>query len=307
MTCVSPLTAYWSKEFGKSGKRGVTFDRNSSFSGVPFQIGCGQCIECRASYAQDWATRLMHERKSHPEAWFLSLTYSKHHLPANADLSKMDLHLFMHRLRKSQRRKYGRKIRFFACGEYGDVGNRPHYHAIVFNMRIPDLVFYKRNARGDPLWSSKYVEGVWNDYGMCTVGDVTYDSAHYVAKYGLKRVTGVLADEHYMDVDPDGLIFTRTAEFSRKSNRPGIGYEFFQKYYKEIYASDSCIMSGKEVPVPKYYDMLYERLDSEKFALVKRGRLRRAYLLKKNFSVDRRRAGEVIKLRQLAARKRGVA
>ena len=43
-------------------------------------------------------------------------------------LSKTDLQKFFKRLRKS----YGKKVRYFACGEYGPEHFRPHYHVLFF-------------------------------------------------------------------------------------------------------------------------------------------------------------------------------
>lgn len=307
MACVSPLTAYWSKQFGKSGKRLITFSRGESFSGVPFKVECGQCIECRAGYATDWATRLMHERKCHDFAWFITLTYNDASLPEDRSLSKDEARLFVDRLRKMQWRKFKRRIRYFTAGEYGDDKNRPHYHLIVYNCFFDDLKFYKKNERGESLFSSKLLSEAWQNRGFCTIGEVTYDSAHYCAKYGLKRVTGLKADEYYTAYTADGIIYTLQPEYSTKSNRPGIGRFFFEKYYKEMYVTDSCVVNGKEVPVPKYYDTLYEKIDPAHMLVIKRNRRKRGVLRSRSDTVDRRRAREVIALKRLAQRKRSVA
>ena len=39
---------------------------------------------------------------------------------------------------KRLRKKYGSKIRFFQCGEYGELYGRPHYHACLLNFDFPD-------------------------------------------------------------------------------------------------------------------------------------------------------------------------
>jgi hypothetical protein len=47
------------------------------------------------------------------------------------------------------------------------------------------------------------------------------------------------------------------------SLRPGIGYAWFQKYWREVYvARDGCVLhGGKTVPAPSYYDKLLQNLD----------------------------------------------
>ncbi len=43
------------------------------------------------------------------------------------------------------------------CGEYGEMTKRPHYHAIVFNLPIPDLKYYKSSKYGDTYYNSKTI------------------------------------------------------------------------------------------------------------------------------------------------------
>ena len=78
------------------------------------QIPCGKCIECRLSYAREWAVRCMFELKTSSSAYFITLTYSDMMAPRSyvsdpdtgealpvLSLRKKDFQLFMKRLRKA--------------------------------------------------------------------------------------------------------------------------------------------------------------------------------------------------------------
>ena len=68
---------------------------------------------------------------------FLTLTYADEHLPPNGSLVVADLQKFIKRLRKHYaKRNNGIKLRYYACGEYGDRYGRPHYHAIICGLSL---------------------------------------------------------------------------------------------------------------------------------------------------------------------------
>lgn len=296
MTCFGPLTAYYSKEFGSNGKRLVTFDRNQSFSGVPFKLPCGQCQGCRLEHSRQWAVRCVHESKMHKRNEFLTLTYDDKHLPKYGTLVKRDLQLFMKRLR----RKHGAGIRFYACGEYGERTNRPHYHLLLFGFSSSDRKFYKNSPTGDPLYVSRAMRDLW-PMGNNTIGDVTFDSCAYVSRYVCDKKTGDMAEWWYDVVDADtGEIIRLTPEFSNMSRRPGIGTPWFDKFGPETYAHDSVIMNGREMRPPRYYDVRAEALDGVSLDVIKRSRRRKALLYRENNTPARLRVREVIALRKAA-------
>lgn len=69
----------------------------------------------------------------------------------------------MKRLRRYYEHHYNHKpIRFFMCGEYGPTATtRPHYHAIIFNLPIPDLKYLKTNFNGHQLFTSEIMSKIW--------------------------------------------------------------------------------------------------------------------------------------------------
>lgn len=221
MPCYAPIIAYYSKCVGDTGKRGIVFSKTAAHSGVPLRLPCGQCIGCRLERSRQWAVRCLHEKMIWEFNYFVTLTYSDKFLPAGLTLDKRALQLFMKRLRKH----YGDGIRFYGCGEYGDRTKRPHYHLILFNCKLDGLRFYKHQADGSPLFYSETLEKLW-PFGFNVVGEVTFESCAYVARYITKKIFGDKAEAHYGGRQP---------EFTVMSRRPGIGSAWFERYGKHAY------------------------------------------------------------------------
>ena len=136
----------------------------------------------------------------HEESCFVTLTYDQESLPEGGNLVPGDLQLFMKRFRKNMKKEMGVDgIRFYACGEYGEQTWRPHYHLNLFGCfaGVEDIV--------SRSWSQ----------GFVTVGDFNIRTAQYVAKYVTKGLT----------TPGFARLQGRHPEFSRQSNRPGIGAE----------------------------------------------------------------------------------
>lgn len=183
MPCYRPIKGFK----GVSG--GISWTPRTSYRDVPMEVPCGQCIGCRLERSRQWAVRIMHECSLYESNLFLTLTYSDEHLPHRGVLVKRHFQLFMKRLRKHFA---NRLIRFYHCGEYGSLTQRPHYHAILFNVDFPDRVLHSKNGRGESLYESATLAKLW-PYGQATYGEVTFESAAYCARYCVKKVTGQLA------------------------------------------------------------------------------------------------------------------
>lgn len=199
--------------------------------------------------------RCVHEASLYERNCFITLTYNDEHVPPGGGLQVKDFQDFMKRLRF----RYGSGIRFFHCGEYGEKFSRPHYHACLFNFDFPDKELWK-NERDVKLYRSEALEDLWEDRGFCTVGDVTFESAAYVARYITKKVTGDRADAHYGD---------RRPEYTTMSRRPGIGKGWFERFASDVFPSDEVVVRGKEMKPPKYYDRLFEVAYPSDYAKVK--------------------------------------
>lgn len=258
MPCYHPLPGWLSVERGASGKRGVVFKAALGFKDRPVQVPCGRCIGCRLERARQWALRCVHEASCFERNCFVTLTYDDAHLPQGETLVPEHFVLFMKRLRKA----HGAGIRFFQCGEYGEKLGRPHHHALLFNHAFDDMRLH--SGSGDSrLYVSAELERLW-PYGFSSIGEVSFESAGYVARYALKKVTGPEAAMWYGQKVPEYLTMSR---------RPGIGRFWLDKYRREVYPSDSVVINGHPCKPPRYYDDVVAKLSPDTLVRIKRRRL----------------------------------
>lgn len=302
MSCYSPLIGYRSRFTNpSSGKRSIVFSLREALDDQIIKLPCGQCIGCRLKRSASWAIRCMHEASLYEKNCFITLTFNNEWLPKNGSLDVRDFQLFMKRLRK----KYGEGIRFFHCGEYGERFKRPHYHGCLFNFDFADRELWSVR-RGINLYTSKDLAELW-PFGFSTVGDVTFESAAYVARYITKKITGERALEHYTDIDYEtGEVLTeRKPEYVTMSRRPGIGKGWIEKYMSDVYPDDFVLRNGSKLTPPKYYDSQFEIVDPFMMDDVKEKRVERAKRSAHNNTTERLLVREEIQLRKFELLKRG--
>jgi len=207
----------------------------------------------------------MNEASLRKENSFITLTYNDENVVWGGQaptLVPKDLTDFWKRLRK----EYG-NVRYFACGEYGERTSRPHYHAIVFGLDFSDKEFYSRSKGGDDYHISTRLNGVWG-HGNVIIGDVSFESAAYVARYIVDKKTGPLARVYQeQGIEPP---------FVRMSRKPGIGRDWLKKYKTDVYNHDKFMVRGVATKAPRYYDKLLELENPEQMAIIKEARLKRA-------------------------------
>lgn len=258
MPCDFPLKGYRSAtERGPSGKPLIVFNPLKAMNSTqPLEIPCNNCMGCKLERAGQWATRMTHEATFHSQNCFLTLTYSDEAVPENFGLDLRHLQLFMKRLRKS----LPQKVRFFACGEYGDLNLRPHYHLVVFGWDPPGQVWHSTSDRGDKQYTSPALTKLW-DYGLATTGQVTFESCRYVASYVTKKLNNWADTEAYRDryvrVSPiTGELHSVRQEFAVMSRRPGIGQAYVDKFRSEFQSGYIIVKTGKgylKRGLPRYY------------------------------------------------------
>ncbi|MEO5351176.1 MAG: hypothetical protein H7836_16265 [Magnetococcus sp. YQC-3] len=159
---------------------------------------------------------------------------------------------------KRLRKRVKQPVRFYVGGEYGEQLMRPHYHACLFGFDFDDKVYYRKTSSGEKIYTSKLLESLW-PYGLSSIGDVTFQSAAYIARYCVQKVTGDLAKSHYRVITDDGEIVDRVPEFNHMSLKPGIGSRWLEKFKTDVYPRDYVVVNGVKTKPPKYYDVLFER------------------------------------------------
>lgn len=283
MTCYYPIRMYRSAR-GKNKETGgwpLVSSPREGYVDMPVDVPCGRCVGCRLERSRQWAIRCMHEASLYKDNCFVTLTYRAECLPPGGTLVKEDLQKFMKRLRK----KYGDGIRYYACGEYGSKGDRPHYHLCLFNLDFKDKYSFKiRN--GFVYCRSPQLERLW-PFGFSLIGALTFESAAYTARYILKKQLGPDAEYIYKK---RGVI----PEFTVMSRRPGIAHDWYQKYKDEVYPADRVYARGVMSKPPRYYDNLYDAEYPDDFDLIKYRRKKAAE--KKDVGPYERHYAEVNKL-----------
>lgn len=284
MPCDTPLKGvhYFDAATGSNRVRVVGKDTRESLGKDALQLPCGRCMGCRLEYGRQWAIRISHEQQMHDKNCFITLTYNQECLPPGGSLVKQDYQQFMKRLRwhfsekrvnpeTGRKKRYYKPIRYYHCGEYGDKTRRPHYHAALFGVDFEDLepVLYNSNSQ-QWIYSSGTLADIWK-MGNVTVGELTWESASYLAHYITKKVTGDMAEDHYCHVNElTGEITQRQPEYVTMSLKPGIGATWLDKYGEtDCFRGDQVVINGRPQKPPKYYDSVFEAEHPEEFHAAK--------------------------------------
>jgi len=202
------------------------------------EVPCGQCRACKKKKRQEWAMRMQHELNSHEDSCFVTLTYEGEQYDFGS-LKKRDLQLYLKRLRKNIGE---RKIRYFACGEYGEKNTlRPHYHLIIFGLSLrPE--------------DKNLVKDSWG-LGQVDIGIAEPASIRYVAQYINKKFVGELEEEIYKQTN-------RETPFKLASM--GLGRDFCDKNAEQINQQLHLTSNGVKTSIPRYY---IKRLGIENVAI----------------------------------------
>jgi len=276
MPCYRPLKAYADGKTAKGKTKYLVRGYETNNSGVAnykyrslikqdyIKIPCGHCLGCRLEKAKQWAIRCVLESKEYTNNYFLTLTYNNENLPDNYSLKKADWKKFEKDIRRYYEYHYQHYgIRFFACGEYGELLKRPHYHAIMFNLPIYDLEYESKTKENNVLWTSETINKIWGK-GYVIIGSVNQASANYTARYILKK-------QNHGGTD------TREPEFIAMSRRPGIAKKYYDEHKDEIFKNDELFITDKDgvakkVLPPRYYEYLYEKTNEQELKQIKERR-----------------------------------
>lgn len=284
----------------EDGKRRLSFRPGV---GTAVNLPCGQCQGCRLERAKQWAVRIMHEAQMHESNCFITLTYSPEKEPYGRTLVKRHVQLFFKKLRKHLGPET--PVRYFMCGEYGSLNQRPHYHAIVFGYDFPDKLPFKVE-RGNVLSISPLLDKLWG-FGLSSVGALSAKSAAYCARYSLKKVQGEEAERHYEHcVEGTGELVQRQPEYVAMSLKPGIGKAWFERFGSDVFPSDQVVIGGAAGKPPRYYDQLYGAINPGGLRQIKNRRALDMHLPEQQLENDsiRLRVKERVCISQLTQLKR---
>lgn len=199
------------------------------------EVPCGKCLQCRINKRKEWSMRLLHELEYWDSSMFLTLTYDDNHIPENGSLRKSHLQKFFKRVRKELK---GKKIKYYACGEYGTKTFRPHYHAIIYGLGL--------NSDDKLLIMSKWPYCDWNQPSINknSFGLVETYSIQYVAGYIHDKLSGEEEKFMYDDTGRENVF---------KIQSLGFGKQYCLDNAERILNDKFISIFNKKHSVPRYY------------------------------------------------------
>ena len=233
----------------------------------------------------------------HKQNAYITLTYEGENI--HPSLNYQDFQKFIRRLRKSRQQQ---TLRYFAAGEYGGESGRPHWHALIFGTNFADQQPIAKNLNRSPE-----LEELW-PHGFSSIGEVTWQSAGYVAAYCVKKVNGPTADNHYTRVNlTTGELIRLTPEMARMSLKPAIGRTWLEKYWREVYEARTGVVTkpgGNQYKAPRYYDKMIEKWIPERAREIETIRIIEAKTREKDNTDERLKTKETVTKARLNQKQR---
>lgn len=244
---------------------------NLQFNSLAYKKGvrefdCGACPECLRKRANIWVLRSVYESREHSYNCMITLTYDnfkrehgkivgEYDPDPDLHVCKRDVQLFIKRLRKWYSTISDEKIKYIACAEYGSRTHRAHYHLLLFGVRFPDMSYYKKSKRGNPIFMSSILTKLWS-HGICTIDCTRVYSA--VARYCTKYCAKSRSDDTFMlcsqKIGFNGLLsdFNGRSYFidGREYTIPRFIWEYYitSKYQRKyLYLKNAPLLSPKYV------------------------------------------------------------
>ena len=248
-------------------------------------LPCGGCLSCRRERRQELTLLQCCEASLYDDNWFITLTYDDYKtiqidgLPPFS-LNKQHIQSFLESLRKGLQ-YLGVKPRYFGCGEYGELYNRPHYHLSLFgcppsalgleddvmdlNSRKDSLSRFgslrtfnhaSLDSNGNAYWYSPFIGSRW-EFGSHKIYRANRETFQYVAGYVTKKLTGQMAKDRFSKDQ-------KIPEFSFQS-RPSIGFPWFDKYRNSLVGlqliGEVVQLAGTSWKCPRIFDKWLRLVD----------------------------------------------
>lgn len=196
-------------------------------------------------------------------------------------------------------------MKYYLVGEYGEKTKRPHYHLALFGEAFSDDRYeWRTSPSGFPLYRSSRLEKIWTQ-GNCEIGDLTFESAAYIARYIMKKITGPEADDHYARWDLEtGERYWLQPEFGIMSK--GLGKGWWEKYKDDVLTTDTVHSNGLKLKPPRYYDNQLMIANPFEMDIVKLVRELKAETNEADNTPARLKAKETVALAKLNLNKRSL-
>lgn len=261
---------------------------------------CGKCPVCTNRRASQWTFRLEQELKRSENAHFITFTYSDENLVWNLHEQKPTLYLpdfqkFLKRFRheQSKYKTWKDKLKYYACGEYGEKTERPHFHAIFFN--VPSVLSERNWKEEQGIYVPERMQKIWSK-GHVHIGDVTNDSIRYVTGYVHKKIykdsigadpLGRAPEKSWMSKGlGDNYLTPETVKFMKKSLKPYITTENGRKVSMPRYYREKALNEAERLQMAEnsYQEMLkreepdmHEQTEWKKYLFYKRDKQNKLY------------------------------
>ena len=143
---------------------------------------------------------------------------------------------------------------------------------------MADRVPHSTSKTGHQLWTSETLTGAWTcpdtrePFGLAWIGELTFESAAYVARYCTKKVNGAAAEQHYQGRKPEFATMSSGSgpDHPNPAFRRGIGYGWIEKFGdSDVFIHDEVVARGHASKPPRYYDKVLREKSEDRYALMK--------------------------------------
>lgn len=271
-----------------------------------FPADCGKCIVCLKKRKNQWSYRLMEEKQYAFSSYFVTLTYTNEFVPygddgycANANDHKEFIKWLRYyetsqklseRLEISseeyRRQLYhiheAEKLKYMGVIEYGDLGDRPHWHYILFNVVDIDNIdrawstqICTKERSYHPPSAAEYKPGV--SKGRIDIDECNVNTVDYVLKYMMK---------HEMEKQNNDRQEERA--FMSKGIGLRVATDEFIRHIAKPYNNQVLSSRGFKVPLPRIF--------RKKFLSEAENAAKQEYTIKEALRAKKEREDEIVKM-----------
>lgn len=261
--CLRPRVITYQSRLNKNSDSGIVI------SGMKHSvlIQCGKCEECVKQYQNDWMIRCIEELKDKKVAVFFTLTYSDENVPIGSvsdekeclTVCRDDCKKFLKRFREYRRKRgFSTDYTYYFTSEYGPTTLRPHYHCLLFGVRLSECLPFLSS------WRKKYGFTTQREVNILSMKSAM-NTARYTAKYCAKgdfenplvALNLVESNFHLISkglgssyLTPEKYAYHLALDFPNKFRSFG---EYTDSYLEQIYNRMRVQVGQYSYHMPRYY------------------------------------------------------